>query len=344
MKARSFTVLLTALLVVLCTGCGIHINTSKELTFDDTIHYSTYENAADYAAGSSIYQAEEVHAVRVYWIAGEISVTEKDTDTLSVSDAAGDRSQEAQLHSLLRDGVLTIHYCASDFRGELKPEWKLLTLEIPHGIELTIESVSAPIYATALTTPQLHITTVSGDVSIGSITGDNLRIDTVSGEFDVDTAEVKTVTMNSVSGDFDLERITVDQLTGGYRQRQCGSGAGLLSRSQNRDRQRQDRYHPPCGGRYRPLRDCQRRPYHHPYQPAAGGLLRLRLLCLQDRSFLRQRRFGNRINPNKSTRPPGGSPREVFSPLLISPSRPAASLHRTPARSGSQGERSPRYL
>lgn len=213
MKARSFTILLTALLVVLCTGCGIHINTGKELTFDDTIHYSTYENAADYAAGSSIYQAEEVHAVRVYWIAGEISVTEKDTDTLSVSDAAGDRSQEAQLHSLLRDGVLTIHYCASDFRGELKPEWKLLTLEIPHGIELTIESVSAPIYATALTTPQLHIATVSGDVSIGSITGDNLRIDTVSGEFDVDTAEVKTVTMNSVSGDFDLERITVDQLT-----------------------------------------------------------------------------------------------------------------------------------
>ena len=127
MKARSFTVLLTALLAVLCTGCGIHINTGKELTFDDTIHYSTYENAADYAAGSFIYQAEEVHAVRVYWIAGEISVTEKDTDTLSVSDAAGDRSQEVQLHSLLRDGVLTIHYCASDFRGKLKPEWKLLT-------------------------------------------------------------------------------------------------------------------------------------------------------------------------------------------------------------------------
>ena len=44
------------------------INTGKELTFDDTIQtYSTYENAAYYAAGSSIYQAEEVHAVRVYW-------------------------------------------------------------------------------------------------------------------------------------------------------------------------------------------------------------------------------------------------------------------------------------
>lgn len=213
MKARSFAVLLAALLVVLCTSCGIHINTGKELTFDDTIHYSTYENAADYAAGSFTYQAQEVHAVRVYWIAGEISVTEKDTDTLSVSDAAGDRAQEVQLHSLLRDGVLTIHYCASDFRGELKPEWKLLTLEIPSGVELTVESVSAPIYASALTTPQLHIATVSGDVSIDSIAGDNLRIDTVSGEFSVDTANVTTVSLNGVSGNFDLEQLTVDQLT-----------------------------------------------------------------------------------------------------------------------------------
>ena len=91
--------------------------------------------------------------------------------------------------------------------------WKQLTLEIPCGIELTIENVSAPIQAAALTTPQLHIATVSGDISIDSLVGENAEFDTVSGNIEVDTAYVKTVSLNSVSGNFDWEQLTVDQLT-----------------------------------------------------------------------------------------------------------------------------------
>ena len=62
-------------------------------------------------------------------IAGEISVTEKDTDTLSVSDAAGDRSQEAQLHSLLRTASL--------------PASILLRLRFPRGIEARMETADS---------------------------------------------------------------------------------------------------------------------------------------------------------------------------------------------------------
>lgn len=146
MKAKSLSALLIlALLLALCAGCTIHINPSAGITTNDSFHYSTYDNAADYTAGRFTYQAEDIRAVRVYWVAGSIDLIEKNSAELSVSDSADNRSQEAQLHSLLRDGILTIHYCASDYRGEMQSEWKQLTLEIPCGIELTIENVSAPI-------------------------------------------------------------------------------------------------------------------------------------------------------------------------------------------------------
>lgn len=161
-----------------CVGCTIHINPSAGITTNDSFHYSTYDNAADYTAGRFTYQAEDIRAVRVYWVAGSIDLIEKNSAELSVSDSADNRSQEAQLHSLLRDGILTIHYCASDYRGEMQSEWKQLTIEIPSGIELTIENVSAPIRAAALSTPQLLIATVSGDISIGSLVGENAEFDT----------------------------------------------------------------------------------------------------------------------------------------------------------------------
>ena len=110
MKAKSLSALLIlALLLALCAGCTIHINPSAGITTNDSFHYSTYDNAADYTAGRFTYQAEDIRAVRVYWVAGSIDLIEKNSAELSVSDSADDRSQEAQLHSLLRDGILTIH-------------------------------------------------------------------------------------------------------------------------------------------------------------------------------------------------------------------------------------------
>ena len=50
MKAKSLSALLIlALLLALCAGCTIHINPSAGITTNDSFHYSTYDNAADYA-------------------------------------------------------------------------------------------------------------------------------------------------------------------------------------------------------------------------------------------------------------------------------------------------------
>lgn len=87
MKAKSLSALLIlALLLALCAGCTIHINPSAGITTNDSFHYSTYDNAADYTAGRFTYQAEDIRAVRVYWVAGSIDLIEKNSAELSVSD------------------------------------------------------------------------------------------------------------------------------------------------------------------------------------------------------------------------------------------------------------------
>ena len=64
MKAKSLSALLIlALLLALCAGCTIHINPSAGITTNDSFHYSTYDNAADYTAGRFTYQAEDIRAV-----------------------------------------------------------------------------------------------------------------------------------------------------------------------------------------------------------------------------------------------------------------------------------------
>ena len=61
MKAKSLSALLIlALLLALCAGCTIHINPSAGITTNDSFHYSTYDNAADYTAGRFTYQAEDI--------------------------------------------------------------------------------------------------------------------------------------------------------------------------------------------------------------------------------------------------------------------------------------------
>ena len=78
MKAKSLSALLIlALLLALCAGCTIHINPSAGITTNDSFHYSTYDNAADYTAGRFTYQAEDIRAVRVYWVAGSIDLSKR---------------------------------------------------------------------------------------------------------------------------------------------------------------------------------------------------------------------------------------------------------------------------
>lgn len=67
MKAKSLSALLIlALLLALCAGCTIHINPSAGITTNDSFHYSTYDNAADYTAGRITYQAEDIFVPSVF--------------------------------------------------------------------------------------------------------------------------------------------------------------------------------------------------------------------------------------------------------------------------------------
>lgn len=212
MKSKGVATIFAAALLTLCSGCSIHFSPGGNMTFNDSFHYSAYANAERYSAGDFTYSAAEISEVRVHWVAGQIHLTEKEDAELSVYESAEGLSEDAQLHYTIQDNVLTIHYCASDYRGKIKGESKQLSLEIPAGVTLTISSVSAPILAETLTSSSLDMETVSGGVSIHQLTGDNADFSTVSGNIDIDAADVKKLSLAAVSGEFNVEKLTVDQL------------------------------------------------------------------------------------------------------------------------------------
>lgn len=202
--SRLALLLIPILLLGLLPGCY----------FNGT-HYVQYDNFADYAAGDFTYAAADITEVVLHWVDGSIVLAESDKAELSADESgSGSLSKKQQMQHRLNDGVLEIYYCASGYRGNIHAKDKYLLLELPAGVSLTVESVSAPIDAALLTSSELTINSVSGDVEIERLESSGAAIDTVSGEIELDFAAVgEGLTLLSVSGDISVEQLSTEQLS-----------------------------------------------------------------------------------------------------------------------------------
>ena len=146
---------------------------------------------------------------------GSIVLAESDKAELSAGESgSGSLSEKQQMQHRLNDGVLEIYYCTSGYRGDIHAKDKDLLLELPAGVPLTVESVSAPIEAAVLTSSQLTVNSVSGDVEIERLESSGTAIDTVSGEIELDFAVAgEGLTLLSVSGDISVEQLSTEQLS-----------------------------------------------------------------------------------------------------------------------------------
>ena len=205
MKSSRFALMLIPMLLLgLLPGCY----------FNGT-HYVRYDNSADYAAGDFTYAAADVTEVVLHWVDGSIVLAESDKAELSAGESgSGSLSKKQQMQHRLNDGVLEIYYCASGYRGDIHAKDKDLLLELPAGVPLTVESVSAPIEAAVLTSSRLTVNSVSGDVEIERLESSGTAIDTVSGEIELDFAVAgEGLTLLSVSGDISVEQLSTEQLS-----------------------------------------------------------------------------------------------------------------------------------
>lgn len=183
-----------------------------------------YEEAGKYSVGNFSYEAAEVKKVRVDWIAGEVCLLQSNASTLQVKET-GELTSDQQLHYLWEEGVLTIRYCASGYSGTFPVNSKELTLEIPAGIDVSVDSVSGGITLREGIFGEVKLDTTSGNISLGSVAsdacrlntvsgsmqaeelvcGENLKADTTSGRILIQRLEAPIADLGTVSGDLNLE-------------------------------------------------------------------------------------------------------------------------------------------
>lgn len=196
-------------------GCGGFWN-------KNSVHTRANEQTDHYNAGAFTYAADQVEKVEVNWVSGSVTLKESKENTLSVSET-GSLSEKQQLHWLLEDGVLYIRFCASGYVGAFPPNSKDLTVELPAGVTLTVDSVSGSIEVGSHTLEEAELSTVSGSIRGKGIEAKEIQLKSISGSIRLDSLKAQEeVQLESTSGSIETEtleapEIEVDTVSGSVR-------------------------------------------------------------------------------------------------------------------------------
>ncbi len=161
-----------------------------------------YKDASTFTAGNFTYAASDVRRVSVRWIDGSVTL-KPGTGTLH-ADESGVLSAPQQMHWRIKDGTLEIMYCASGYTGRFPSDSKALTLEIPAGVDVTVNSLSAPVYGSALHVGALALTTLSGAVHLETVTAADIAVKSTSGAVGLTDVTAADLHLGSTSGRVDL--------------------------------------------------------------------------------------------------------------------------------------------
>ena len=170
-----------------------------------------YKNAGKYKAGNFEYNASDVSSVDINWISGSIVVKQSDSSALSVKEEDTGLKDKQKLHWYLDGDKLIIQYCKSGYHGSFFSVKKNLTVEVPAGINLDIDSVSSDVTVTnGKKFGKVNLDTVSGDADLEIKECGSLDADTVSGDVRLDIEKCDKISVNSVSGDVTFRSLPSD--------------------------------------------------------------------------------------------------------------------------------------
>ena len=169
-----------------------------------------FKDASTFTAGNFTYAASDVRRVSVRWIDGSVTL-KPGTGTLH-ADESGVLSAPQQMHWRIKDGTLEIMYCASGYIGRFPSDSKALTLEIPAGVDVTVNSLSAPVYGSALHVGALALTTLSGAVHLETVTAADIAVKSTSGAVGLTDVTAADLHLGSTSGAVGLTDVTAADL------------------------------------------------------------------------------------------------------------------------------------
>lgn len=178
-------------------------------------------------AASGTARAEQIREIRDAAPDGRIEFSAVTGDlTVIGHDAA-----EFILEGRLGDDVdeLVIEGDSANWRIELEPvegefDWgedassSELTLYVPRGSDLELETVSGDMTISELSGPSLDVESVSGDIELAAIGSAEIEIQTVSGDVSAEGVTSEESEYESVSGDLDIRgargRLDVQNVSG----------------------------------------------------------------------------------------------------------------------------------
>ena len=193
-KVYSFCLLAGVLFCLSFVGC----KPSAEGSF------RYYDNAAAYVAGEFTCDSATVKRVEIDWIGGNVEIEQSGSGKTSVFEDGEELSEEKRLHTYLSDGVLRVKYCRSGCLGKIDETQKNLQVDIPKGVDVEINGVSANVYLGMIEIGNLSIETDTGCIEAESILCKNADIETQSGYIGMGALTADKIELDSASGEIHL--------------------------------------------------------------------------------------------------------------------------------------------
>lgn len=223
---KKFIAALAALLalVMMLASCNLFINTG--------LHMEIYANEDKYSIGDFEYDAENIKAVDIEWIFGNVTIIPTMNEKLSVNENADNIDDDLKMRYFIDGSTLRIKFCKSGLRRTMtESAKKALTVEIPDNISLKVNTVSSDVSFGAsgqtlhslrldFTYKKIEIETVSGkidfsdlgqsgagDYYVMGVVCDELALSSISGKISAEIFECNNAKVESTSGSVNVAGI-----------------------------------------------------------------------------------------------------------------------------------------
>lgn len=168
-----------------------------------------YDDADKYTMGNAALEADDVEALDIAWVTGEVTIKYHSEDTVVISETANkDLNEDTTMYYWVDGDTLRVKFVKSgkwDFTGLSKE----LTVWLPESMELEelmVDSVSADVFVDGIAAEKAVVDTVSGDVELRDVNiSRSAKIDTTSGKLTAAlSGELEELKANTVSGAIDV--------------------------------------------------------------------------------------------------------------------------------------------
>ncbi len=151
--------------------------------------------------------SEDISAISVSWLAGNVTVEQGDGETLSVTEQGG---EETPMCWKVENGRLTVKYSEGRIIWRKNYASKDLTIRLPAGMalsELDIETVNAGVLIDGVTASNADVETVSGNITVKNTSVDELDANSVSARINI-SGNFRKIDIEAVSADVVLELLS----------------------------------------------------------------------------------------------------------------------------------------